>query len=96
MLKKRIALAMVCTLLVLIGGCSSTGNPFQEETLIDKNWGRSYETAKYNQIINPDAGENPAPVEGFSGNPADYSIEKYEKSFKEKSKQENVTILKLQ
>jgi hypothetical protein len=96
MLKKRIALVMVYSLLVIIAGCSSPGNPFQEETLVDKNWGRSYETAKYNQIINPDAGKNPAPVEGLSGNPADYSIEKYEKSFKEKTKQENVTILKLQ
>jgi hypothetical protein len=96
MLKRTIALTMACGLLALFMGCSSTGNPFHEETLLDTNWGRSYEAAKYNQIVNPDAGKNPTPVEGLSGDAADYSVEKYEKSFQEKSAQENVTILKLQ
>jgi hypothetical protein len=76
---------------VLLNGCT-----WQQESLSDQNWGRSYETAKYNQILNPDAGKNLEPVEGLSGNAAGNSVEKYENTFKEKSKQENVTILKLQ
>jgi len=64
--------------------------------LSDQNWGRSYQTAKYNQILNPDAGKNLNPVEGLSGNAAENSVEKYNDSFKEKSKQETVNILKLQ
>ena len=35
-------------------GCSQ----MQKQTPLDKNWGRSYETAKYNQILNPDASKN--------------------------------------
>lgn len=96
MLKRTIALGMICALLALLSGCSSTGNPFYGETQLDKNWGRSYEAARYNQILNPDAGKSPIPVESLSGNAAEYAVEKYEKSFKEKAKQENVTILKLQ
>jgi hypothetical protein len=75
----------------LLVGCSG-----QQETLSDQNWGRSYQTAKYNQILNPDAGKNLNPVEGLSGNAAENSVEKYNDSFKEKSKQETVNILKLQ
>ncbi len=64
MIKKTIALTMACAMLALFAGCSSSG-PVYEETLLDKNWGRSVETAKYNQILNPDAGKNLTPVEGL-------------------------------
>jgi hypothetical protein len=77
---------------VLLSGCAS----WQQESLSDQNWGRSYETAKYNQMLNPEAGKNLKPVEGLSGVASENSIETYEKSFKEKPKQENTTILKMQ
>ena len=77
---------------VLLSGCTS----WQQESLSDQNWGRSYETAKYNQILNPEAGNNLKPVEKLSGVASENSVETYEKTFKEKSKQENTTILKMQ
>jgi hypothetical protein len=77
---------------VFLSGCTS----WQQESLSDQNWGRSYETAKYNQILNPEAGKNFKPVEGLSGVASENSVETYEKTFKEKSKQENTTILKMQ
>jgi hypothetical protein len=77
---------------VLLTGCAS----WQQEGLSEQNWGRSYETAKYNQILNPEAGKDLKPVEGLSGVAAENSVETYDSTFKEKSKQENVTILKLQ
>jgi hypothetical protein len=91
MLKRTIAITAACAMLALFAGCSSTGNPFHEETLLDKNWGRSVETAKYNQILNPDAGKDLTPVEGLSGKAADNSVEKYENSFKKETKQEAAT-----
>ena len=87
MMKKTIALTMACAMLALFAGCSSSG-PVYEETLLDKNWGRSVETAKYNQILNPDAGKNLTPVEGLSGKAAENSVEKYENSFKKEAKPE--------
>ena len=68
----------------------------QNETLLDKNWGRSYETAKYNQILNPDASKNLKPVFDLDGQAKNNSLEKYRDSFKEKGSQETVNILKLQ
>jgi len=90
MLKKTIALTIACAMLALSAGCSSSG-PVYEETLLDKNWGRSVETAKYNQILNPEAGKDLAPVEGLSGKAADNSVQKYENSFKKESKQESTS-----
>ena len=42
--------------------------------VLDQNWGRSYETAKQNQILNPDAGKNMDPVEGLAGPAAERAI----------------------
>ena len=81
---------MACAMLALFAGCSSSG-PVYEETLLDKNWGRSVETAKYNQILNPEAGKDLAPVEGLSGKAADNSVQKYENSFKKEAKQESTS-----
>jgi hypothetical protein len=90
MMKKTIALTIACAMLALSAGCSSSG-PVHEETLLDKNWGRSVETAKYNQILNPDAGNNLTPVEGLDGKATDNSVKKYEDSFKKETKQENTS-----
>ena len=73
-------------------GCSQ----MQKETLLDKNWGRSYETAKYNQILNPDASKNLKPAADLDGQAANNNVEKYRDSFKEKGSQETTNILKLQ
>ena len=67
MLKTIIAITMACTMLGLFAGCTSDGNIYREETALDQNWGRSVETAKFNQILNPEAGKNLNPVEGLSG-----------------------------
>lgn len=89
MLKKSIALVMVCTLSAFFSGCSSTGDhAFREETLLDKNWGRSVETAKHNQILDPEAGKKVTPIEGLDGQAAGYAVDKYENSFKEKPRLE--------
>jgi hypothetical protein len=68
----------------------------QKETLSDKNWGRSYETAKFNQILNPDASKNLKPVVDLDGQATKNNVEKYRDSFKEKGSQETTNILKLQ
>jgi hypothetical protein len=64
--------------------------------MLEKNWGRSYETAKYNQILNPDAGKNLDPVIGLDGQASDYNMEKYKSGFKETEGAEVTNILKLQ
>jgi hypothetical protein len=96
MLKRTIAVTMACALLILSAGCSSTGNSYQGETLLGRNWGRSVETAKHNQILDPEAGKSLKPVAGLSGEAAVNSVDKYEKSFKEKATEQSTTTTTIQ
>jgi hypothetical protein len=56
-------------------GCAS------EPTLLERNWGKAHETAKFNQTLNPNANKNLSPVEDLDGKGAENSIETYRKSF---------------
>jgi hypothetical protein len=47
-------------------GCTQQ-NMRSSESELDKNWGRSFESAKYHQIINLESENNLAPVEGLDG-----------------------------
>jgi hypothetical protein len=49
--------------------------------MLDKNWGRSFESAKYNQILDPDAGKKSNPVVGLDGPASQANTVKYRESF---------------
>lgn len=87
-------MGIVAIMLVMLS-CSGT-TPSHKETLLERNWGRSYETANYVQLLNPDAEKNLDPVVGLDGNASAYNVDKYQESFKETEPQEIVNILKLQ
>ena len=95
MLKKQLVIIIVLAGLLIVS-CGTKRTLFKWESTLEKNWGRSYETAKYNQILNPDSNKNLDPVLGINGRVSDYNVEKYKTSFKEKESQEVVNILKLQ
>lgn len=70
--KKVATIILAAMFAAAVFGCNhySAFNCKQESEL-DKNWGRSYETAKYNQTLYPDAGRTTEPVTGLDGNIAD-------------------------
>lgn len=59
MLKNVANILIGIIITVWMVGCAPTG--------LDKNWGRSYESARYNQILNPEAEKKLEPVEGLEG-----------------------------
>jgi hypothetical protein len=63
-------------------GCA--GKPAQRETMLDKHWGSSFESAKHNQLLNPDAGKNLDPVVGLDGTAANQTMKRYRENFKAK------------
>ncbi len=87
-------IGIIATLLVMLS-CSETTS-VHRETLLERNWGRSYESANYMQLLNPEAEKNLDPVMGLEGNASDFNVEKYRQSFKETEQKEIVNILKLQ
>ena len=64
------------------------------ETKLEKNWGKSFESAKSNQILNPEAGQNLEPVVGLDGQAVEGGLGKYKKGF-EPEKGEKVYNLNL-
>ena len=87
MLKKRVFIALTALLAIGVFGCANGNfsNPLgPEESQLDKNWGRSFEAAKHNQILNPEAEKNLKPVEGLQGPVAERIMDGYTKSGEKK------------
>ena len=94
-----ILLVFVCT--IGLFGCyykDNPSNPLQPVSQVDKNWGRSFEAAKYNQTLNPDAEKNLAPVEGLEGPVAERVMEDHEKGGEQKkqAKPSGVGVMTIQ
>ena len=85
-------------LIIFIGaGCShSVKESMYGQSLTEKNYGRSYETAKYNQIINPEAGKNTVPVTDIDGEASDNNMQKYRDSFKSGKAKQAPSLLEQQ
>ncbi|RJR32981.1 MAG: hypothetical protein C4576_28760 [Desulfobacteraceae bacterium] len=79
MLQAYIRTAVTILSAVALLGCARMYN--SGETALDKNWGRSFESAKHGQILNPDAWKNPAPVAGIVGPAGEIAMEWYLKSY---------------
>lgn len=50
-------------------------------TTISPNWGTAYQDMRAKQVLNPDAGEQLAPVEGQDGRVSATMMEAYRKGF---------------
>jgi hypothetical protein len=75
---RRVAFTILITLLAisLISACA-------KPTRLDKDFGKSVEQARVNQILDPEGEKNLEPVTGLDGRAAQGTIEKYRKSFEQ-------------
>ena len=53
----------------------------QQQSRLELDFGTSHNLQKFNQILNPDAEKNLAPVEGFDGRAAQRTVEQNLKKF---------------
>ena len=88
MLTKYVKIIGLIAALSIFAGCG-TLSP-QRETMLDRNWGTSFETAKQGQILNSEAEKNLDHVVGLDGQAAATGMEKYRKGFKEKQQMQKV------
>jgi hypothetical protein len=90
MLNRYLILITIMSIFSVVLSCSGT-TPAHDQSLLERNWGRSLESMRYMQMVDPEAGKNLDPVEGLDGNASENK-----KSFKETKQKESTTILKLQ
>lgn len=84
MLKSNMIRIIIMALFSLtLWGCAGNLPEAERMNVLNDNWGKSYETAKKGQILNPDAGESLEPVLGLDGEAAEYGVNKYKESFEE-------------
>jgi hypothetical protein len=62
-----ILIGVLAGLSIMLWGCAGNLPEAERAEILDANWGKSVETAKSDQILNPDAGKEPTPVEGLDG-----------------------------
>ena len=95
MLNRYLIIITFMSIFFIMLSCSGT-TPAHKQTLLERNWGRSIESMRYMQKVDPEAGTNLDPVEGLDGNASENNVNKYQQSFKETKQKESTTILKLQ
>jgi hypothetical protein len=93
MLRRHFLIIGIFSGMLFITSCAGT-TPYSKDSLTNRNWGKSKETAIYNQMLNPDAAANLEPVSGLDGSAAENNVEKYQDSFKEAEPKETVNALK--
>ena len=72
---------------VMLWGCAGNLPEGKRADYLEQNWGKSFESAKKNQILNPEAGKTVEPVIGLDGQVAEHNVDNRKKSFE---KQEEV------
>jgi hypothetical protein len=87
-IRTLILIFVIAAALVIFPACATNNEVAPEmQSKLDRNWGRSYESAKYNQMLNPEAGKTAEPVTGIDGEAAEKSVQKYRKSFEKEPPQ---------
>jgi hypothetical protein len=72
-------------LIGIIAACSLAFGCAWQQSRLEMDYGTSYQLQKYNQIANPEAEKNLAPVTGMSGQAAQNAAEKYQKGFEKET-----------
>jgi type III secretory pathway component EscR len=63
-----------------------------EDSMISRNWGKSFQAQKKAQIANPEAGKVTGPIEGFEGRAAEKTMDAYHDSFSQQNAREGYTF----
>ena len=89
MFSRYLTIMIFVIAVMLLFACQSS---YHRETQLEQNWGKSFEAAKTNQILNPAAGENLDPVEGLNGQCAEGATVKHRKGFEGQKGNSSYTI----
>lgn len=81
---RGIMLILLTGLVAVFPACGPN-QPFHQPKTLEENWGKSFQSQKDNQILNPEAGKDLAPAAGLDGQAALKAVEKYREGDREKA-----------
>ena len=90
-----ILIVVLAVFSLTLWGCAGNQPEPKRVEILDMNWGKSFESAKKNQILNPDAGKSLEPVVGLDGQAAEHGVDKYKKSFKKEVPVKTTTTIRI-
>ena len=97
MLKGNMILIVVLAMFsVSLWRCAGNIPEAQRVDYLDMNFGKSFESAKKNQILNPEAGKTIEPVIGLDGQVAEHNLDNRKKSFEKQKEVETSTAFTIQ
>lgn len=67
---------------MMVWSCAGNLPQAQRADILDLHQGTSFESAMGEQVVNPDAGKEPAPPVGFDGQGAAANMKKYRETLK--------------
>ncbi len=93
MLKGNIILIVILGMFsITLWGCAGNLPESKRVQNLEMNWGKSFESAKKNQILNPEAGKSLEPVVGLNGEAAEHGVNKYKESFKKEGEKQDIRV----
>ena len=97
MFKGNIILIVVLAMfsVVTLWGCAGNLPESKRADYLDQNWGKSFESAKKNQILNPEAGKTVEPVIGLDGQVAEHNVDNRKKSFEKQKEVKTSTAFEI-
>ena len=81
---------------VSLWGCAGNMPEGKRMDYLEQNWGKSFESAKKNQILNPEAGKTVEPVIGLDGQVAEHNVDNRKKSFEKQKEVKTSTSFSIQ
>jgi hypothetical protein len=72
-----ILIVLLGTVSMMVWGCAGNLPQPERADIVDLHQGKSFESAMSQQVLNPEAGKEPAPIVGFDGKAAAANMEKY-------------------
>jgi hypothetical protein len=87
-----ILIAILGMFSIALWGCAGNLPESERVKHLEMNWGKSFESAKKNQILNPEAGKSLEPVVGLNGEAAEHGVNKYKESFKKEAEKTDIRV----
>ena len=86
-----LCLGLILGLAFVLGGCAGNLPKSERAHFLDANYGRSVESVRFNQTVDPEAGFKPEILEGFDGRASKITVDEHRQTFEREAPVDRVS-----